>query len=164
MFEQDVDLLHGYVERFRAYQKKYYPHITEENDNGEWEISADCWDEMNTAYLNIVETYGAESLTEGLLDDMLYVIARDNECSHLLVKTLDYPDWFEVLCRHSINADYYNAKWQFAEQLGNYEGKREIKELLFYFIESGEEYVERMALKSLLAFKSLRRMPVSLIV
>lgn len=45
MFEQAVDLLHRYVERFKAYQKKYDPHITEENDNGEWEIGADCRDE-----------------------------------------------------------------------------------------------------------------------
>ena len=149
MFEKDVDTLHKYVEKFKGYQKKYYPHITEETDNGEWEIGADYWKEMNTAYLNIVEKYSAECATENLLNDMLYVIARDSECSDLLEETLDYPEWFEILCRNSINTNYYNAKWQFAEQLGSYEGDSDIKELLFYFIESGEEYIERMALKSL---------------
>ncbi|MBO5145587.1 MAG: hypothetical protein J6C19_08650 [Lachnospiraceae bacterium] len=42
---------------------------------------------------------------------------------HLLIETLDYPEWFELLCRHSIETDYYNARWQFAEQIGSYKGE-----------------------------------------
>lgn len=141
--------LHKSVEAFKAFQKRYYPQITEENDNGEWEIGLTQWDEMNSAYLKMIESGKPEAITDELLDDMLYVIARDNECSNLLIETLNYPDWFEPLCRRSIHTDYYNAKWQFAEQLGEYKGENDIKELLFSFIESGDEYTERMALWSM---------------
>lgn len=149
MFKNDVRTLHKFVEEFKELQKRDYPEITEENDNGEWEIGCEFWDEMNSAYLEIIEKYTAESIDKELAEDMLYVIARDGECSHLLIKTLNYPKWFEVLCRYSITTDYHNAKWQFAEQLGSYKGDSDIKELLFHFIESGDEYTERMALQSL---------------
>ena len=149
MFAKDAMTLHKRVIEFKHFQKKHYPQITEENDNGEWEIGYRQWDEMNSAYLDIIEKYMPESIEEELIDDMLYIIARDSECSHLLIQTLQYPQWFEVLCRHSISTDYYNARWQFAEQIGNYKGESDIKDLLFCFIESGDEYTERMALQSL---------------
>ncbi|MCI9082106.1 MAG: hypothetical protein HFI70_07320 [Lachnospiraceae bacterium] len=149
MFEKDIVTLHKQVMEFKRFQKKYYPQMTEENDNGEWEIGLRQWNEMNSTYLKIIENYIPESIEENLIDDMLYVIARDSECSHLLIKTLQYPQWFEVLCRHSIATDYYNARWQFAEQIGNYKGESDIKNLLFCFIESKDEYTERMALQSL---------------
>ena len=149
MLEKDVRTLHNLVKKFKRFQKQYYPKKTEENDNGEWEIGIPLWTEMNSAYLKIIENYHAESVTQKLIDDMLYVIARDSECSHLLIETLDYPEWFELLCQHSIETDYYNARWQFAEQIGSYKGESDIKELLFAFIESGDEYTERMALQSL---------------
>ncbi|MCM1494846.1 MAG: hypothetical protein NC089_03505 [Bacteroides sp.] len=149
MFQKDVRTLSKCVKAFQKFQKRYYPHITEEHDNGEWEIGIDQWDRMCSAYLKIIENYDAEYAGEALIHDMLYVIARDSECSHLLVETLKYPEWFEVLCRHSVKSDYYNTRWQFAEQLGSYQGTSDIKYLLFQFIESGEEYTERMALQSL---------------
>lgn len=149
MFEEDVTRLHKCVNALKRFQRKHYPQVTEENDNGEWEIGHRQWDEMNLAFLQIIENYTLGSPGEELIDDMLYVIARDSECSHLFRSILQRPEWFEILCRHSITTNRYNARWQFAEQLENYEGKSEIKELLFRFIESGEEYTERMALQSL---------------
>jgi len=147
-FKEDVLLLNKSVKAFKKFQKRYYPKVTEKNDNGEWVFGIQ-FNQMCSAYLTIIERHKAEYASEALINDMLYVIARDNECSYLLVKTLDYPDWFEVLCRHSVKTDYYNAKWQFAEQMGSYKGESDVKKLLFCFIESGDEYTERMALKSL---------------
>ncbi len=149
MFADDINTLHKLVKKFKRFQKRYYPQITEENDNGEWEIGYKLWDEMNNAYLAIIEKYQAKCIKKNLLNDMLYVIARDSECSNLLIETLEYPEWFEILCRHCIKTNYYNAKWQFAEQLGSYKKESDVIELLFCFIESGDEYTERMALKSL---------------
>lgn len=149
MLEKDAVTLHKQVMEFKRFQKKHYPQMTEENDNGEWEIGLRQWDEMNSAYLKIIENDIPESIGEELIDDMLYVIARDSECSNLLIETLQHSQWFEVLCRHSVSTDYYNARWQFAEQLGNYKGESDVRNLLFCFIESGDEYTERMALRSI---------------
>ncbi len=149
MFEEDVMTLHKRVADFKCFQREYYPEVTEENDNGEWEIGYRQWDEMNDAYLKMIENEIPACVGKELIDDLLYVIARDNECSHLLIQTLQYPQWFEILCRHSVETEYYNARWQFAEQIGKYKGESDIKNLLFSFIESGDEYTERMALQSL---------------
>ena len=144
-----VEELHISVETFKAFQKSNYPQVTEENDNGEWEIGLTQWEEMNSVYLKMIKNGKPEAMTDELLDDMLYVIARDNECCDLLTETLNYPDWLELLCIRSIHTNYQNAKWQFAQQLGEYRGESDITELLFCFIESGDEYTERMALWSM---------------
>ncbi len=149
MFEKDVHNLHKLVEQFKQLQEQFYPEITEENDNGEWEIGLELWEQMNQAYLVVVKKYGVEISTDSLLDDMLYVIARDNESSYLLQETRKYPQWFELLGRSCVKTNYTNAKWQFAEQIGHYKESSNLSALLFYFIDSGDEYTERMALQSL---------------
>lgn len=149
MFAEDAMILHQQVIKFKQFQQKYYPQITEENDNGEWEIGHRQWEDMNRIYRKIIEQYAPESVAQELIDDMLYIIARDSECSHLLIETLQHPQWFEALRRHSIATDCCNARWQFAEQIGSYKEKSDLKDLLFCFIESGEEYTERMALQSM---------------
>lgn len=142
--------LHRAVKAFKRFQRRYYPHITEENDNGEW-VFGGPFDRICKEYMTVIEQYDPEkiSVPETLIRDMLYVIARDSECSHLLKATLKYPKWFEKLCPYSVNIRYYNVQWQFAEQLGNYHGNSNIKQLLFCFIESEDEYTERMALQSM---------------
>lgn len=148
MLRQDRRTLHKAVRAFKRFQKRHYPHITEEHDNGEW-VFGGPFDRICRAYLAIVERYKPDGAAEAMIYDMLYVIARDSECSHLLKATLKYPRWFEKLCRYGIDSRYYNVRWQFAEQLGGYHGDSNIKEMLFRFIESGDEYTERMALQSM---------------
>ena len=150
MFKQDRLELHKAVKAFKRFQSRHYPHITEENDNGEW-VFGGPFDRICKAYIAMVEQYNPEEIPvpETLIRDMLYIIARDSECSHLLKATLKYPKWFEKLCPYSVDTRYYNVKWQFAEQLGSYQGDSGIKKLLFQFIESGDEYTERMALQSM---------------
>ena len=142
-------MLHRAVKAFKRFQRRRYPHITEENDNGEW-VFGGPFDRLCKAYMAVIEQYDPGTpVPETLIRDMLYVIARDSECSHLLKATLKYPQWFEKLCPYSVNTCYYNVRWQFAEQLGGYHGNSNIKHLLFCFIESGDEYTERMALQSM---------------
>lgn len=148
MLKQDRLELHKAVKAFKRFQKRHYPRITEENDNGEW-VFGGPFDRLCKAYLAIIERYEPNNAAESMIYDMLYVIARDSECSHLLKVTLKYPKWFEKLCPYSVDSHYYNVRWQFAEQLGSYQGDSEIKKLLFHFIESGDEYTERMALQSM---------------
>lgn len=142
------DELHRAVEAFKKYQAERFPDITEENDNGEWESGAE-FDAMCSAYMGVLENVLAGDADDELLEEMLYAIARDNECSYLIAETVGDPDWFDILCRYSIETKYMNAKWQFAGYLYKYEGKEETRRLIFRFLESGEEYTERIALQSL---------------
>lgn len=142
---RDLDLA---VNIFQNFQREMYPQVTETTDNGEWVFGRE-FDMLCGAYIALVENCDPEALSKASLNKMLYIIARDSERSHLLAQTLDHPKWFEALCRQSIHTGYYNAKWQFAEQLGGYQKQSDITTMLFDFIDSGDEYTERMALQSL---------------
>lgn len=140
--------LHRAVAEFITYQQEVYPNMSEENDNGEW-VFGDEFNDMRNAFLAVVENVSYVQATDVVIDDLLYAIARDNECCELVSETLNHPEWFAVLCQHSLQTDYTNAKWQFAEYLHEYRGNSKIGNLIFRFLETGDEYTERMALRSL---------------
>lgn len=68
-----------------------------------------------------------------MIDDILFGIARDNECSIIVETLLDHSEWYFVLCRQSLNTNYINAKWQFAESLKDYRGNDNLQETIFKF-------------------------------
>ena len=141
--------LHRAVAKFVKEADKKYPNWSERNDNGEWEIGLDKFDDMYKVILEIIEYTSCDEATEQMLDDILFGIARDNECSRIIEVLLKYPDWYALLCEKVLFTEYINAKWQFAESLKDYHGKDEIKDLIFDFLQVDDEYTQRMALKSL---------------
>ncbi|MCM1398534.1 MAG: hypothetical protein NC225_03510 [Clostridium sp.] len=141
--------LHKKVNRFKHRADKDYPHWSESNDNGEWEIGLFEFDEMCSVIFDIIESASYAEATEQMLDDMLFGIARDNECSRIVNRLIDYSGWYSVLCRKSLSTDYRNAKWQFAESLKDYKGQDNLRELIYEFLKIDDEYTERLALMSL---------------
>lgn len=80
--------------------------------------------------LSIIQKCPAASATEQMIDDLLYVIARDNECESIVKELVVHIDWFSLLCRHSLKTHYANAKWQFAKNLCNYNGNDEYQKIM----------------------------------
>lgn len=148
MLNEFGNILHLKVNAFKIWAKTNYPEITEDNDNGEW-CFCDEFDEMYACALSIIQKNLASSATEQIIDDLLYIIARDNECENIVGVLVDYDDWFALLCKYSLKSPYTNAKWQFAENLKNYKGNDDLKDLIFEFLSTGDEYTERLALQSL---------------
>ena len=140
--------LHTKVLAFRKWAEKYYPERTEDNDNGEWCFGTE-FDEMYDAAVELIENEPAEAADEQVIDDLLYALARDNECELIAQILEDHDDWFSLLCRKCMESPYTNAKWQLAVRLRNYSGSDGLKELIYGFLSSGDEYTERMALESL---------------
>jgi len=143
------DRLHKSIIRFKKRAAKVNPQWTEAKDNGEWEIDLNEFDEMCSIALEIIENLSPEEASAQLHDDLLFVIARDNESSWIVQELLKYPAWYSILCRKSLETDYTNAKWQFAESLKDYKGKDNVRDLIFRFLTVGDEYTERLALQSL---------------
>ncbi|WP_028506352.1 hypothetical protein [Ruminococcus sp. FC2018] len=140
--------LHKKVQLFKKWAKKTYPNITEDNDNGEWCFCKE-FDDMFSSAMELIQKASASSADDQMIDDLLYAIARDNECEILVQETGKLNDWFSLLCRKSLQSPYTNAKWQFAKELKNHRNNDELKELIFDFLSTGDEYTERMALESL---------------
>lgn len=140
--------MHTRVNSFKAWAKANHPTITEENDNGEWCFCNEFYD-MEACSIDIISNTAASGATEQMIDDLLYVIARDNECEIVMDKLEEHNDWFSLLCRRCLNTGYANAIWQFAKHLPNYKGGDDLKKIIYDFLDSGDEYTERMALRSL---------------
>ena len=140
--------LHTKVQMFKKWAETNFPDKTEDNDNGEWCFCSE-FDDMYYAAVDLIQNYPASAATESITRDLLYAIARDNESELIAQMTERYDDWFSLLCRESLRSPYTNAKWQFASRLGNYGGNYALHELIFEFLSTGDEYTERMALRSL---------------
>ena len=149
MDSEVINLLYEKVDIFKSWAKQNYPEKTEEDDNGEWEIGGPL-DDMVDAVLMVFKNIKCDNATEKLISDILYVIARDNECEIVISELLRYEEWFLLLCRECLDYEYTNAKWQFAKYLADYSKlEGDSKELIFRFVESDDEYTSRMALKTL---------------
>ena len=149
MSESYVKRLHESVCNFRKWAQINYPKWSEENDNGEWEIGSYEFEEMSGSILKIIRKTSYNEATSQMIDDILFGIARDSECSVIVNVLLDYPEWYSVLCKQCLKTDYINAKWQFAESLKDYTGNDGLQETIFKFLDTGDEYTERLALMSL---------------
>lgn len=141
--------LHKKVIKFKKRADKDYPDWNERNDNGEWEIGLDEFDEMCDVIFEIIENIACTVASEQMLDDILFGIARDNECSRIVDRLIEYPEWYSLLCKKSLTTEYINAKWQFAESLKDYNGQDGLHEIIFEFLKVDDEYTERLALRSL---------------
>ena len=140
--------LHTKVLLFKKWAETNYPEINEDNDNGEWCFCAE-FDEMYSAAVDMITENSATVADEQIINDLLYAIARDNECENIKEILEKHDDWFSLLCRSCLHSTYTNAKWQFSKALENYSGNDDLKNLVFEFLSTGDEYTERMALKSL---------------
>ncbi|MCH5271340.1 MAG: hypothetical protein J1E83_11395 [Lachnospiraceae bacterium] len=140
--------LHIKVNAFKSWAKSNYPEIIEENDNGEW-CFCDEFYEMTSCALSVIQKCPATGAGKQTIDDLLYAIARDNECESIVEELLDHQDWFALLCRQCLKTHYTNAKWQFVKRLCDYTGNENIRELVYDFLAVEDEYTERMALKAL---------------
>ena len=139
--------LYREIRSFKLWAEKNHPNWNEENDNGEWEIGVDNhFDEMVNAALIVIENINSSDASEGIIEALLFSIARDNECEMLADALLKHEDWFELLAKKSLDSKYINAQWQFAKRLSEVE---KCKGLIYKFIESNNEYTSRMSLQTL---------------
>lgn len=50
----------------------------------------------------IIEKISLKEVSEQMIDDILFGIARDNECSHIVRELLEYSEWYSLLCKKSL--------------------------------------------------------------
>ena len=129
------------INKFRNYANK------NKSNYGEWEMYYNNWDNIYTSFINVLKN---EEPTKKYVYDMIYIIARDNECEYIIEELTEYKYWFELLCKYSLKTNEYNAKWQFAHYLSEYVEKYNCnefaKESIIKFLEDKNEYVSRRAL------------------
>jgi len=95
------------------------------------------------------------SLAKSVIDDLIYVIARDNEIEYLVEYLARSEASLILLARHIASSTESDAKWQVANRLGSVKAlKSEAEELLLWLVKDDTEYVRRRALLALGALGS----------
>ena len=151
MVEEYEKDLHTKVNRFKAWTKENFPAFSEKNDNGEW-CFCDEFYEMYDCSMAIIRNLAAGEATGQMIDDLLFVAARDNEGENFVDELEEHSEWFALLCRRCLQTGYVAAKWQFAKHLPNckdHDGFNDFKEIIYDFFKTDDEYTDRMALQAL---------------
>ena len=118
--------------------------------NSEWEYYYPHWGQIYDAFANFVKQtdYRRWSLTE--TQNVLYIIARDNEAEFLIDEIAKQKECLFALAEAAINCDEPDAKWQIASRLGRIEdGVEDVEVYLLKFLNDDAEYVRRRALSAL---------------
>lgn len=117
---------------------------------GEWECNYERWQEMYSTFISYLQRCSPTQVTKSEISDLIYAIARDNEDERLISLLSERPAWFKALLVHIFDCDEPDAKWQFADVLGNNILQfPETESALLRLINDKNEYVTRRALHSL---------------
>lgn len=141
------------AEKFHQWQETTYPGKTTEEIGGAWEVDYPYWNDTYSAFCHVLTQKDAETADSVLLDEMVYLIARDNEAEGFIQETTSHPQWFECLCRRAAASNESEAKWQFAAYLPECSCSQEVRDIILDFAKDPNEYVSRRAL---LAMPALR--------
>ena len=139
--------------KFHQWQEITYPGKTTEEIGGAWEVDYPAWNDIFDAFCHVLTQMDAETADSVLLDEMVYLIARDNEAEGFIQETTSHPQWFECLCRRAAASNENEAKWQFAAYLPECSCSQEVRDIILNFAKDPNEYVSRRAL---LAMPALR--------
>ena len=139
--------------KFHQWQEITYRGKNTEEIGGEWEVDYPAWNDIFDAFCHVLTQMDAETADSVLLDEMVYLIARDNEAEGVIQETTSHPQWFECLCRRAVASNENEAKWQFAAYLPECSCSQEVRDIILNFAKDPNEYVSRRAL---LAMPALR--------
>ena len=144
--------LRSEVEKFKVWAAEY----PATDRTGEWECNYPAWDKFYTAVVNFIETASPADWTVDSTGDVLFAIARDNECEDFARVVAKDEDLLLRLSAFAVSFAEVDAKWQLADRLGAIKDHHsEAESLLLQLVNDPEEYVSRRALLSLGSLKSL---------
>jgi HEAT repeat protein len=120
----------------------------EKHRSGEWECDYGHWNELYAAAISVINLHTDGDITSELADELLYVIARDNECEHLRHCLLDAPLLLSKLAQLAVPSIESHAKWQIATAVAEVHLDN-AADLIRPFLTDDDEYVRRRSLMAI---------------
>ena len=101
------------IDKFKKWEKDENPAYSK---YGEWECDYQYW---NDIYHEIDELLDQEelNLSNSQIDDLLYIIARDNECEIIGEKLSKNVPFVISLANYAISSLHSDSKWQLVKIL-----------------------------------------------
>src|SRR5579859_760873 len=142
------------VERFRAWADD--SPVPSDRRSGEWACGYQGWARLYTAFEAFVSATPCREWSDATTETVLYANARDSDNCHLARAVATRSDDLLCLAERAITSPEWDAKWQFAAELGRLGlSSPQVEELLLRFAEDDDEYVRRCALLALADIGSL---------
>ena len=149
MNEAQEKFLHE-VERFRTWAS-----TVPKERSAEWESEYPEWGDAYKATFVFLESVVIEELDEKTKDELLFILAADNECEMISDELEKYPNKLIHLAQTAISSVHKDAKWQLATALGRLSVQTPQSEsVLSMFATDDYEYTRRRALRALAEFNS----------
>lgn len=113
---------------------------------GEWETEYYCWDKLYQQTKELLKRLSVEYWNNELIEEFLYILARDNETENIIEQLIDLPNQLLLLAKAALTYTDADAKWQMAYGLGEISvEKSTVRKLLQGFLKDENEYVRRRA-------------------
>lgn len=120
------------------------------NHDFEWETNYPEWATIYTSFEQLLNRTDFRAWDAKFTQDILYLIARDNECERLIEILHDYPECLLFLSQHGLNYPDPDARWQLAHHLSAiFNIFPESEEIINNYYQDVNEYVRRRALLAL---------------
>jgi HEAT repeat protein len=134
--------LHDEINRF----KDWAPPI--DHRHGEWECDYEHWPQLWTAAISSIDQHSGRELSPDVAEDLLFVLARDNEAEHIRDHLVQTTDVLSTLAAYATKCSDADAKWQIVVSVADAELPN-AADLIRPFLNDDNEYVRR---RSLMAF------------
>ncbi|WP_281886596.1 HEAT repeat domain-containing protein [Paenibacillus sp. YYML68] len=116
----------------------------------EWETNYLDWSLICTITERLFETTDHTDWARRTVNNLLYIIARDNECEIIIGQLTKNPSSFLFLAKEALFYSDYDARWQFAHYLTRILYKcPDAMEVLLRYTEDNVEYVRRRAIEAM---------------
>lgn len=121
----------------------------------EWEVSFPRWELLNTIFDTLIATTTNHTWEQRTVNNLLFIIGRDNESELLIRKITEYPESLLFLGKEGITYSDSDTKWQLVHYLTEcFPTHFEVEEIIYRYYEDQNEYVKRRALLALGIIKS----------
>ncbi len=97
---------------------------------------------------DVITAYHDGSIPVAVADDLVYALARDNECEHIRETLLSSPELIRTLAKRAVVSKDADAKWQITISVAEAQ-LPDAADLIRPFLTDPDEYVRR---RSLMAF------------
>lgn len=128
------------IDNFKFWSK------TADKQDGQWETEYEYWNRIYYLTDTLLQTIPVQKWSLELMNEFLYILARDNECEEIIYEILKCPNQLIELGKYAVSFQDNEARWQIAYGLGEIPvNNKEVRALLQNFMDDENEYVRRRA-------------------
>lgn len=121
----------------------------------EWEANYPNWSLLTTLFTQIIDSTDFSTWSQRTINNLLYLIARDNECEILIDKLTEHSKAYVFLALEGLRFPDSDARWQLAHYLIKIvNNEPNAEDIILKYVGDHVEYVSRRAMLALGYIKS----------